>query len=338
MRWVLVVAVLVVLAGASGAVRADEPVFDHWLYLSHLVFQPVPPALAQPEPDDGGTWTAMYIMSLTDGWLGTSNGSIYRLVNEKPQRAARLSTARINDISVAADGSVWAVTEAGEVLQGNDAGWRVQARLAPPLSGVSAVSASDVWAIRGGGPWHWDGAAWGEVPGWIELPTTQLVAASASNVWAASGNKLWRRDGAAWVVFKDFGGMRIDDMVAWAGGQVWVVGSDPRYPSDDPRMAPGAHLLQVWDGVQWETVVLSRGYVTYSTPSMANRIPGASCVVVTYRPDAHAVQCLPPMQHYVTIDKQFVGWPPTPLALFMVTRYDGWALTAVLYRIHFPAP
>ena len=279
----------------------------------------------------------MSIVSLTDGWLGTSNGSIYHLVNERPQRAAQLSTARIADISVAADGSLWAVTEAGEVLQGSDAGWRVQATLGAPLSGVSAVSATDVWAIRGGGPWHWDGAAWGEVPGWIELPTTQLVAASASNVWAASGNKLWRRDGAAWVVFKDFGGMRIDDLVAWPDGRLLVVGSDPQFPSYDPRMAPGAHLLQAWDGARWEAAVLSLGYVTYSTPSMANRIPGVPCAIVTYRPYSHGVQCIPPVQHFATIDGQFL-WPPTPLALFMVTHYDGWALTAVLYRVHIPAP
>ena len=308
------------------------------VWLPYLVQSPPARAVAQPGPDDGGTWTAMRVLSLDDVWLGTSRGSLYHLVGGQPRLTASLSTARVTSISAASDGSLWAVTEAGEVLQraavGGDADWHMQAALGESLSQVSAVSVSNVWALRAASVWRWDGVTWRNTTPTSAPYLSHLVAVSASEACGASGRFVWRWDGAAWSEFRDFDTMRISDLAVGANGQVWVAGVDPQFPSYDPRVAPGAQLLWVWNGTQWGVKALSLGYAYYAAPPAVNQRPDTLCVIAADLSFAQGVQCFGPPATYTEIWSSRIELAPLPIALGMVTPRDGWALTSALYRIH----
>ncbi len=332
---VTVAALAGVLAWANMVAWADEPAFDHWLYLPYLIQSPPADAIAQPGPDDGGTWTAMRVLSVDDVWLGTSRGSLYHLVSGQPRLAASLSAARITSISAASDGSLWATTEAGEVLEGGGAGWRVQAHLGAPLGSVSAVSISDVWLLRDTSVWRWDGVTWRDTSA-LAPSLSYLVAVSPLEAWGASGNLVWQWNGAAWSVFKNFDTMRISDLAAGLDGQVWVAGVDPRFPSYDPRVSPGAQLLWVWNGSQWGVEVLSRAVTIYPwiAPPAVNQMSGTLCVLAVGETFDQGVWCPGPPAAYTELWHARIQYPPPPIALGMVASRDGWALTSALYRVH----
>lgn len=176
---------------------------------------------------------------------------------------------RLRQVSVGADGAVWAVEHTGAILQRERERERERDRwrsMPGAAVQVSVGSAQHVWVLNADEDiFRWTGAQWQRIPGRL----VNISAAADGSVWGVNrwGN-VFRRDGHQWTAMPP-GPTQVS---VGSAQQVWGVD------------AQGTVLR--WDGHQWKRVGGEMAQVAVASDSSAwgvkasgaiyRRGPGAS--------------------------------------------------------------
>jgi len=256
------------------------------------------PWQAVPSPHVIGTLRAVAAVFATDIWAvgNDSSGTLtthwdgVRWQIVASPTPARGSFYRLFSVAATSSHDIWAVGDVtGNISQPLIEHWDgVQWRVVPDgttmggldsfsLQAVTTISATDAWAVggtNGGGQpllEHWNGRQWQAVRGANLGPDGGLLhavaAISSDDVWAAGfaipGNfaaviEHW--DGSRWRVVPSPPIKALDSdlsaLAALSAHDVWAVGGF----GDDP--APGATLIEHWDGHRWRVVPSPQGLPT----------------------------------------------------------------------------
>lgn len=139
-------------------------------------------------------------------------------------------TAKVYDLAVEPDGTVWAATEEG-ISRFDGSQWHTP-NDAPsgPALGVAAAATGDVWVATGRGPFHFDGQRWLHASvddGYPPAHVYGLAARPGKRLWAACTAGLARFDGHAWdtwsldEIFED-PGEHISAIAVDLNGALWA--------------------------------------------------------------------------------------------------------------------
>ena len=175
----------------------------------------------------------------------------------------RIHRENLSGVSVAPDGSVWAVSSPwlyapGRLVRWTTSGWTEVAPLPleddVTLTRIKALSNDDVWVaghVDGPGPnddyafvTRLTDGAWGEIQ---RVPVTAiggLAVASATNAWVVGNERAARWDGTKWTSIPVGGDLRD---VTIAGDDVWIAGTG----------RDGKGVVLRWDGSKFQPLVRS---------------------------------------------------------------------------------
>jgi len=190
---------------------------------------------------------------------------------------------RLLDISVAPDGSAWAV---GDIYEDEGEGseqeslalrwtgdeWTVVDH--PPLQslrGVATIGANDAWAVGFHGnqdvALHWNGEGWAEVPladpGSKYWGVDDLEKSAGGDLWAVggtvdewAGTLVQRWNGEAWQIVSSppqsdgTGYATLEGVAAVRADLAWAVGESGELPPAGPKDP----LVIRWDGHSWQEI------------------------------------------------------------------------------------
>ncbi len=213
------------------------------------------------------------LVGLRGGWLAAAADGLYEAVGDRVRAHALGAGARARSLAVAADGGVWAATDAG--LYARAAGERdftLDVRLpAGPIRAVRAVG-EHVWIARNGELWTRDAdGAWrarvrGLGPGWWELVG---AAATRFGVLLAVPRGLWRVEGDEVRRIEHAGG----DLhaLAIADGTVWLASARGLLRTSLDRLGSGVPELVV-EGEAFDAVQDAGGLLVMTRSGVA-RLP-----------------------------------------------------------------
>lgn len=170
-------------------------------------------------------------------------------------------TQSLRDVWGDGQGTVWTVSEQGNVLRWSGTAWTVAFKAPAALYAVWGSSPTDVWAGGEGGLWHGQGAspstlAWTPVA--LEVPITSIWGTSANDIWATgftAPNYMTYDTGRVF----HFTGLASDASTGWEVdpisfatparyAKVWGTSSTDVWIGGDRSSSDGAAFHRVSDG------------------------------------------------------------------------------------------
>ncbi len=207
--------------------------------------------LRSPAIDEAIRFTAMDMLSASDGWLaGIAAGvsGLYRFDGESLHLTHTVGSAEIRAIDMVSTTLGWAVGgyNPAVILRYENGRWLEEAApQAPELYGVAMLSADEGWAVGGinGQPWilHYHAGVWTrqETPWWGWLEDVQAWA--PDDVWAVGAfGGVYHYDGRRW------------QQVPLSPYIYNLQSLSMRSPTDGWAVGSGGALVR-FDGQKWQT-------------------------------------------------------------------------------------
>jgi uncharacterized protein YkwD len=135
-----------------------------------------------------------------DVWGVSPSGHIFRWQAPNPGFAQVAANFTATQVSVAQDGTVWALDTAGLIYSYDGTNWL---RMPGILRNVTVVGANAAWGVAPGNSiWRWDGITWSHVPPPANAIPSQTTAAADGTVYLNDSNGLlYLRQGESWRLF-----------------------------------------------------------------------------------------------------------------------------------------